>query len=183
MFGTAARAACNGKLASNFFQAQRLRMPTTLSQQLFLNPARRSANIYFKSNFSTTVRRPQETQKAVNSASTAPTPAAPVQPAVWERLGPLTQFFRWYGKSNTQRPYLTQFLSSLVIFCTGDLAAQYFGGEEYDYKRTLRILAISAGSSIIIFKWLVSLRLLLQILLNGQMLMNARFCQVPLHCP
>ncbi|KUI56527.1 Protein SYM1 [Cytospora mali] len=152
MFSTAARTACNGKLASNLFRAQRLHMSTTPSQQLFLNPAKRSANFSFKSNFSTTVRRRQESQKAINSAATAPTPAAPVQPAFWERLGPLTQFFRWYGKSNTQRPYLTQFLSSLVIFCTGDLAAQYFGGEEYDYKRTLRVLAISAGSSIIIFK-------------------------------
>lgn len=159
MFGAAARTACHGKLAPNFLRAQRLHIPTTSSpsQQLFLkfNPARRPANLSFKSTFSTTIRRPQEAQKAVNSAATAPTPAAPVQPAFWERLGPLTQFFRWYGKSNTQRPYLTQFLSSLVIFCTGDLAAQYFGGEEYDYKRTLRILAISAGSSIIIFKWLV----------------------------
>ncbi|ROV99958.1 hypothetical protein VMCG_06254 [Cytospora schulzeri] len=148
MFGKAARTACNGKLAPNFFRAQHLHMPTKPSQQLFMNPARRSANFSFKSPFSTTVRRPQEPQKAINSAATAPSPAA-----LWERLGPLSQFFRWYGKSNTQRPYLTQFLSSLVIFCTGDLAAQYFGGEEYDYKRTLRVLAISAGSSIIIFKW------------------------------
>lgn len=128
------------------------------SQQLLLNPARRSAKISLRSHFSTSVRRygPQDSQKAVNSAATAPTSAAPVPaPSLWERLGPLTRFFRWYGKSNAQRPYLTQFLSSLVIFCTGDLVAQYLGGEEYDYKRTLRILAISAGSSIIIFKWLV----------------------------
>lgn len=155
MFGMTARTVCNGKLAASFFRAQRLHMPTTPSQQLLLKTGRRSTNSGFRSTFSTTVRRPQNSQKAINSAATAPTPAAPVKAALWERLGPLSQFFRWYGKSNTQRPYLTQFLSSLVIFCTGDLAAQYFGGEEYDYKRTMRVLAISAGSSIIIFKWLV----------------------------
>ncbi|KAK7733708.1 hypothetical protein SLS53_008175 [Cytospora paraplurivora] len=153
MFRTAARTASNGTLASSFSQAQRLHMLSMPSQRLFLNPAMRFANVSCKSTFSTTVRRPQELQKAINSAATAPTPIAAVRPAFWERLGPLTQFFRWYSKSNTQRPYLTQFLSSLAIFCTGDLAAQYFGGEEYDYKRTLRVLAISAGSSIIIFKW------------------------------
>lgn len=173
MLGKSARSACNSKLASNLslLRAQRLHTPTTpswLFQQLFSSPAwpRASANNFLplRSNFSTTIRRrgAQDSQKAINSAATAPNATAtavaeglsPV-PALWERLGPLTRFFRWYGKRNAQRPYLTQFLSSLVIFCAGDLAAQYFGGEEYDYKRTLRILAISAGSSIIIFKWLV----------------------------
>lgn len=159
MFDAAARTACHGKFAPNFLRAQRLHITTTspASHQILLkvNLTKRPAGLSFRSTFSTTVRRPQEAQKAVNSAATAPTRAAPVKPAFWEQLGPLAHFFRWYGKSNTQRPYLTQFLSSLVIFCTGDLAAQYFGGEEYDYKRTLRILVISAGSSIVIFKWLV----------------------------
>lgn len=154
-FGTAARITCNGKFASNFSRAQHLRLTTPL-QQSSLGPARRSINIsLLKSSLSTTARRRQEPQNTINSTATRSTTIAPVQPAFWERLGLVSQFFRWYGRINSKRPYLTQFLSSLVIFCTGDLAAQYFGGEEYDYKRTLRILAISAGSSIAIFKWLV----------------------------
>lgn len=162
MLSTAARTACRGTLSPNlaFTRAgQRLHLPTSPSHQLLRfsrkNPTRLSANLSFKSKFSTSALQAQDTKKAIETATTAPIPAAPVQPAFWESLGPLTQFFRWYGRSNTQRPYLTQFLSSLAIFCTGDLAAQYFGGEEYDYKRTLRILAISAGSSIVIFKWSV----------------------------
>lgn len=176
MLGKAARTACTGKLATNLslLRAQRLHTPTTqswLPQQLFSNPAWPSASannfLLLRCNFSTTVRRlgAQDSQKAISSAATAlnaTAAASPPVPALWERLGPLTRFFRWYGKSNAQRPYLTQFLSSLVIFCAGDLAAQYFGGEEYDYKRTLRILAISAGSSIIIFKWSVLLKIFIQ---------------------
>lgn len=160
MLGAAARSPfCNGKPVSNFlFHAQRTQIHSPmLSSNLALNSPKRLPRTLLKSYFSTTARRPQgQQQKAIASAATAPTAAVAARPVFWERLGPLTKFFRWYGRANTHRPYLTQFLSSLVIFCTGDLAAQYVGGEEYDYKRTLRILAISAGSSIIIFKWSVN---------------------------
>lgn len=145
ILGMTARTACNVKLASNFFRAQRLQMPTTPLRKVYLNLARRSENFPLKSTLSTSVRRPHKSQKVIGSAAISPTPAAAtaMQPGFWERLGLLTQCLRWYSKSNSQRPYLTQFLSSLVIFCTGDLAAQCFGGEEYDYKRTLRVLAIT----------------------------------------
>lgn len=154
MLSTAARTACRGRLPPTLAltrAGQRWQLPTRSNPTTLLNHLPR------KANFSTSARRPQEAKNTTKTATSPPTPSAqpPVQPAFWESLGPLTHFFRWYGRSNTQRPYLTQFLSSLAIFCTGDLVAQYVGGEEYDYKRTLRILAISAGSSIIIFKWLV----------------------------
>jgi hypothetical protein len=41
----------------------------------------------------------------------------------------------------------------LVIYFLGDLSAQRINGDEYDSKRTLRALVISAGSSIASYKW------------------------------
>jgi hypothetical protein len=57
----------------------------------------------------------------------------------------LSRAFEAYRRSQRKRPYLTRFYSSLGI---------YFGisGEEYDPFRTLRALAIGAGSSVPSFK-------------------------------
>jgi hypothetical protein len=78
---------------------------------------------------------------------------------IWQRLGPLSRGFQAYGRSQRKRPYATQFCSSLVIYFLGDLSAQNINGDEYDPKRTVRALVISAGSSIPSFKWLVCLSL------------------------
>lgn len=74
---------------------------------------------------------------------------------IWQRLGPLSRGFQAYGRSQRKRPLATQFVSSLVIFFLGDISAQSISGDEYDYKRTLRALVISAGSSIPSYKWYV----------------------------
>ncbi|KAH8659203.1 hypothetical protein BGZ60DRAFT_414812 [Tricladium varicosporioides] len=76
---------------------------------------------------------------------------------IWQRLGPLSRGFQAYGRSQRKRPYTTQFVSSLVIYFLGDLSAQNINGDEYDPKRTLRALIISAGSSIPSYKWFMFL--------------------------
>ncbi|KAL5316755.1 hypothetical protein ACEPPN_015806 [Leptodophora sp. 'Broadleaf-Isolate-01'] len=76
---------------------------------------------------------------------------------IWQRLGPLSRGFQAYGRSQRKRPLATQFVSSLVIFFLGDISAQSISGDEYDYKRTLRALVISAGSSIPSYKWFMFL--------------------------
>ena len=144
----AARTAGHGSASGTILRIQRSYIP---SRQFFVRSAKHSKP---SSSFSTATRRPQKPPNASNTSTTAPTPAAAAaSPAFWQRLGPLSTFFRFYSKSQATRPYATQFASSLGIFCAGDLGAQYIGGEAYDFKRTLRILAISAGSSVIIFRW------------------------------
>jgi len=124
----------------------------------------------------TVLRRPylhtrqQPLAKRHNTTSSTPTTARPTQddPAnsisipvpntvgaipIWQRLGPLSRGFQAYGKSQRKRPLATQFVSSLVIFFLGDISAQSISGDDYDYKRTLRALVISAGSSIPNYKW------------------------------
>lgn len=116
--------------------------------------------------------RQQPLAKRHNTTSSTPTTARPKQddPAnsisipvpntvgaipIWQRLGPLSKGFQAYGRSQRKRPLATQFVSSLVIFFMGDISAQSISGDEYDYKRTLRALVISAGSSIPNYKWSV----------------------------
>ncbi|KAH8804696.1 hypothetical protein F5884DRAFT_422022 [Xylogone sp. PMI_703] len=94
-------------------------------------------------------------------AANTPTPV-PVHNVVsavplWQRLGPLSRGIQAYGRSQRNRPYVTQFCSSLVIYFLGDLSAQSISGGDYDPMRTLRALVISAGSSIPSYKWFIFL--------------------------
>ncbi|APA06170.1 hypothetical protein sscle_01g009400 [Sclerotinia sclerotiorum 1980 UF-70] len=86
-----------------------------------------------------------------------PIPATIATLPLWQRLGPLTRSFQAYGRSQRKRPYTTQFCSSLVIYFLGDLSAQSICGDDYDWKRTLRALVISMGSSIPSYKWFMFL--------------------------
>jgi hypothetical protein len=71
----------------------------------------------------------------------------------YQRLGPLTRFFGWYDRRQTRNPYVTQLISSLLVYFIGDQLAQGAGGEAYDGKRTLRHLAIGATISLPGYKW------------------------------
>ncbi|KAF7899285.1 uncharacterized protein EAF01_008498 [Botrytis porri] len=86
-----------------------------------------------------------------------PIPATIANVPIWQRLGPLTRSFQAYGRSQRKRPYTTQFCSSLVIYFLGDLSAQSICGDDYDWKRTLRAMFISMGSSIPSYKWFMFL--------------------------
>ncbi|KAH7312995.1 hypothetical protein BKA65DRAFT_484185 [Rhexocercosporidium sp. MPI-PUGE-AT-0058] len=101
----------------------------------------------------TTHAKPDDPAKSVS----IPVPNTVGAIPIWQRLGPISRGFQAYGRSQRKRPLATQFVSSLVIFFLGDISAQNISGEEYDYKRTLRALAISAGSSIPNYKWFMFL--------------------------
>ncbi|KAL2061009.1 hypothetical protein VTL71DRAFT_9061 [Oculimacula yallundae] len=104
-----------------------------------------------------TTPRPKQDDPANNTSIPVPNTVGPVPVPIWHRLGPLSRGFRAYGRSQKKRPLATQFVSSLVIFFLGDISAQSLSGDEYDYKRTLRALVISAGSSIPNYKWFMFL--------------------------
>jgi len=91
------------------------------------------------------------------NGTSIPVPNTVATLPLWQRLGPLSRGFEAYGRSQRKRPYATQFCSSLAIYFMGDLSAQSIGGEDYDPFRTMRALAIGAGSSIPSYKWFMYL--------------------------
>lgn len=117
--------------------------------------------------------KPPVGQKAPESATTIPGPS-------WLWLEPVIEPFRAYGRVQQRKPYLTQLVSSLVIYFVGDLVAQSITApegkgeeletaeheeeergwvqqwsEERDWARTGRALAIGGISSIPSYKWFV----------------------------
>lgn len=107
------------------------------------------------SNNSTPVPHSNPSPESSANGTAIPIPATIATVPIWQRLGPLTRSFQAYGRSQRKRPYTTQFCSSLVIYFLGDLSAQSICGDDYDWKRTLRALFISMGSSIPSYKWFV----------------------------
>jgi protein Mpv17 len=106
-------------------------------------------------------------QKAPESANTIPGPS-------WLWLEPIYGPFRAYGRVQQRKPYMTQFISSLIIYFVGDLVAQSLSepapretlaeeGEELgwvqewsnnrDWHRTARSIMIGGMSSIPAYKW------------------------------
>lgn len=109
------------------------------------------------SNNSTPTPRSNPSPENSANGTAIPIPATIATLPLWQRLGPLTRSFQAYGRAQRKRPYTTQFCSSLVIYLLGDLSAQSICGDEYDWKRTLKALFISMGSSIPSYKWCVPL--------------------------
>lgn len=91
------------------------------------------------------------------NGTSIPVPNTVAHLPIWQRLGPLSNAFQAYSRSQRKRPYTTQFCSSLVIYFLGDLSAQNISGDKYDPKRTARALVISAFSSIPSYKWFMFL--------------------------
>ena len=92
-------------------------------------------------------------------------------------MEPVIEPFRAYGRVQQRRPYITQLVSSLVIYFVGDLVAQSITApegkaeeeeqetdergwvqqwsEDRDWARTGRALMIGGISSIPSYKWFV----------------------------
>lgn len=118
------------------------------------------------SNACENASKPPIAQKAPESASTIPGPS-------WLWLEPIYEPFRAYGRAQQRKPYVTQLVSSLVIYYVGDLVAQSIAepaeSEEVvevegkgwvqewvnnrDWHRTGRALLIGGLSSIPAYKW------------------------------
>lgn len=118
------------------------------------------------------LRRHNATKPPGSSAppTTIPGPA-------WLWLEPVIEPFRAYGRVQQRKPYLTQLVSSLVIYFVGDLVAQGIAtpevkegeegvaeeneergwvqewSEDRDWARTGRALVIGGISSIPSYKW------------------------------
>lgn len=82
----------------------------------------------------------------------------PVQSAIppvplWNRLGPLTAAANAYSRSQKQRPWATQFITTVIIYFIADLTAQSIGGDEYNPQRTARNVIIGGVSAIPTYYW------------------------------
>jgi protein Mpv17 len=113
---------------------------------------RRSHPTNITQRYNTNATRLKPADDPANGTS-IPVPNIVANLPIWQRLGPLSKGFQAYSRSQRKRPYTTQFCSSLVIYFLGDLSAQHISGDEYDPKRTMRALVISAFSSIPTYKW------------------------------
>lgn len=135
-------------------------LPTTTGRTQFCRPPRRA-----KCSQSSTQEPPLPASKAQpvapESSPKAPTnlenvEATPIDipTLLWyQRLGPVTNFFSWFHRTQEKRPYTVQIATSLTVYLFGDLLAQDIGGEDYDPKRTLRMLTIGAIASVPGYKW------------------------------
>jgi hypothetical protein len=109
------------------------------------------------------LRTIRATRKGVRFQHNGPRPVPEVAPKVtpidiptvfwYHRLGPVTNFFGWFHRTQTKRPYTVQLGTSVAIYLFGDLAAQEVGGEQYDGYRTLRMMTIGALGSIPGYRW------------------------------
>jgi protein Mpv17 len=111
--------------------------------------------------------QPPIRQKAPETAKTIPGPS-------WLWLEPIYEPFRAYGRVQQRKPYMTQLISSLVVYFVGDMVAQSIAepasrdtvreeGEEVgwvqewsenrDWHRTGRSLMIGGISSIPAYRW------------------------------
>ncbi|KAI8939572.1 hypothetical protein NX059_003336 [Plenodomus lindquistii] len=111
-----------------------------------------------------------------------PEPSQTIPGPSWLWLEPIYEPFRAYGRVQQRKPYMTQFISSLVIYFVGDLVAQGIAGDaavpvegnvvvgegssdadekgwvqqwsdNRDWSRTGRAIIIGGLSSIPSYKW------------------------------
>lgn len=117
------------------------------------------------------IRRHNATKPPVGQAAPATATAIPGPSWLW--LEPVIEPFRAYGRVQQRKPYITQLISSLVIYFVGDLVAQSIAApegldvaeeevergwvqqwsEDRDWARTGRALLIGGISSIPSYKW------------------------------
>lgn len=70
----------------------------------------------------------------------------------WKSFAPRT-VIKSYARAQEKRPYTTQVCSAVIIWCGGDLLAQWIGEEDYDGWRTLRNITIGCIIAIPGYKW------------------------------
>lgn len=71
----------------------------------------------------------------------------------YHRLGPVSNFFRWFHRMQAKRPYAVQLGTTLTTYLCGDILAQDIGGELYNPWRTARMLTIGATAAIPGYNW------------------------------
>ncbi|KAL5621846.1 hypothetical protein BROUX41_005791 [Berkeleyomyces rouxiae] len=76
---------------------------------------------------------------------------------ILQRLGPLTNVVKAYGRQQRKRPWITQLWTAVVIYLCADILAQSISGRPYDVERTGRNLIIGLCMAIPSYEWLIFL--------------------------
>ena len=116
---------------------------------------------YKKRDLLSLVKRRYRANEATSHSKASKDIEATVSPAsksqkplrFWQRLGPLTKVFNGYGHAQNTKPYVTQVVTSVVIYFCGDLGAQMIEGDSYDPTRAARNMVIGATVSIPAYNW------------------------------
>lgn len=99
------------------------------------------------------IRRRSKSSAAAEEGKTIPSPNSISCLPLWQQIGPLSKSFSAFGRAQRKRPYVTQLVSSLVIYLCGDLSAQRLGGDDYDPWRTCRNMVVGGICSVPSYKW------------------------------
>ena len=118
-----------------------------------------------------------------NEANALPSSNGKQRLPLWQRLGPLTKVFNGYGRAQNTRPYVTQAVTSVVIYFCGDLGAQTIGGDAYDPWRAARNMVIGAVVSIPAYSWCVNLSLHTAVLMRTQVHVSRPLLQLWFQAP
>jgi protein Mpv17 len=101
----------------------------------------------------------ENTTKSSTSDSDAVSKSIPSPAFFW--LNSLSAPLRFYSRAQAKRPYVTQLISTLIVYLVGDLVAQNLPNPEpdgpYDPIRTSRALLIGGLVAIPAYKWFVGL--------------------------
>lgn len=110
---------------------------------------------------------PQTSQsgpRPLSTESPKPPTTSIFSPFVVPLVQPLTAPFRAYSRAQSRRPYVTQFVSSLIIYFLGDLSSQYIQRDtspdasfNWDPVRALRAIIIGGGSSLVSYRYFIYL--------------------------
>jgi hypothetical protein len=104
---------------------------------------------------SSTPNEPPESGSSSNTSSSQSASQGSRKP-FHQRLGPFTILFNAYRRNLKNRPLLTQFCSSVVIYFCADISAQTLSrkdDESWDWWRTGRNLVIGGIASLPGYKW------------------------------
>lgn len=138
-----------------------------LRQQLLHNRAKHPGQRRVQSSS----QKPDESRQTAQSASRTPTTTTtsetpkPSSTSIFSPFVlPLTAPFRAYSRVQSRRPYVTQFISSLIIYFCGDLSSQYIQRDpspdasfDYDPVRAVRAVIIGGISSIPSYRYFIYL--------------------------
>ena len=122
-------------------------------QHNFLTPHKRQKATAADKTLGKPHHPPLSVEKATGALKTTDDSPPPFPLPLWQRLGPVSDAFNAYGRTQKKRPWATQVATSLIIYLCGDLAAQKIGGEDYNPWRTVRHLTIGAICSIPAYSW------------------------------
>ncbi|KAI0123587.1 hypothetical protein BJ170DRAFT_639718 [Xylariales sp. AK1849] len=107
--------------------------------------------------FQSTESSSSSSLKATKNEASVAAPVTAASTRSQRALAPFTRAAQGYNRAHKKRPYITQVVSSMVIFLGADIAAQTIDGKGRDPWRTLRTVFTGALFAPFAYKWQVTI--------------------------